>query len=235
MSSSKPSPLSWLPWHAQFRVQEPCQTLSPYIPVLTKSIIIQFERGRYALRKRPTFLHIKPILLSNTVLSVPPNDLVFPDYMDSDRASHCTGSSHSYYGPVVDDALEYITLYLANDDPINTAFVSSSGKRLYQVSSVGGSSSSSKTPDPGNQRPHITRVSRLYGRAAMKATLSDDGFAHGLTLAEMEWLKRTKASRIRFCSGSVPSKQYTVDLRVDEFLKSTKSRYVLSLQVLSIT
>lgn len=153
--------------------------------------------------------------------------------MDTDAASDCSGSSHSHSSisecePIPEDASEYITIYLTEDDPTNTTFISSSGKQLYQTSSTGGSKSSHKTSDTSTQRPHTTRVSRLYGKAARAATTEhaslEAGTAHGLTLAEMEWLKRTKASRVRFSSGSVPSKQYIVDLRVDEFLKSTKGR-----------
>jgi hypothetical protein len=92
--------------------------------------------------------------------------------------------------------------------------------------------SPSSSTSSSSHTPLLTRVSRLYGntaRAIREAAIKrgDDRSAEeGLFVAEMEWLSRTRSSRIRFGDGLAVNKQNAVDVRVDEFLKSTNGRYV---------
>lgn len=146
--------------------------------------------------------------------------------MDSDTSSDSAPSTPSYESSNYDHSMtcsttEHISIFLTDDDVTNTLFVSSTGQHLYRAHSAGGFKCT---------QPHITQVTRLYGSAAHaareEALRSGDAFCEGLLLAEMEWLRRTRASRIRF-GGGARSKQYAIDVRVDEYLKSTKGRFVV--------
>jgi hypothetical protein len=175
---------------------------------------------------------------------------------------------------------ESLTLYLSNDDPVNTTLYTSDGHKLYQVSSSIRHTitpPTSQLPSPKNSstifdsngtyaKSHITHVSRLYGnsaRAARQAVIATSAGTRrrassnastggigcdpinidGLMIAEMEWMEKTRSSRIRFgvapsgsqkhCSAANPQSDTAgnygaplIDVRVDEFLKSTNGRYV---------
>lgn len=122
-----------------------------------------------------------------------------------------------------EDSCETISLFLTRDDPNETVFVAGNGRLLYK-------STSTKASEADERKPHTTKVCRLYGRTAQEASSRavqlgqnpDDG----LIIAEMEWLKRIGSSRIRF--GNETNQQHVVDVRIDEFLKSTSGGFVHS-------
>lgn len=143
---------------------------------------------------------------------------------------------------------EYLLIHLTNDDPTNALFLTSSGQTLFQSRTAYhrvrstchdnpnhklSRTSSVSSSEEEDVTPLVTRVSRRYGktaRAVREAALmlgDKESAEEGLLIAEMEWLTRTQSSRIRFGDGLAVNKQNVVDVRVDEFLKSTNGRYVI--------
>lgn len=144
---------------------------------------------------------------------------------------------------------QYLTIYLSNDDPTDALFVTASGQTLYQsrtaplrvyspcpfsqnsFSNEEALSPSSSSSGSSSHTPLVTRVSRLYGtraRSVREAAIKRgdrESAEEGLLVAELEWLGRIRSSRIRFGDGLAVNKQNAVDVRVDEFLKSTNGRY----------
>ncbi|CCA74768.1 hypothetical protein PIIN_08726 [Serendipita indica DSM 11827] len=136
---------------------------------------------------------------------------------------------------------DYFRIDISSEDPTNASFTTETGKTLYRTVSfqepIGSRPSTASSMKP----PHITRVSRLYGntaRAAREAASkrrggAGNGSSHattsaaaeiGLMVAEMEWLEKTRSSRIRFGRRLGSPKHDVVDVRIDEFLKNTKGR-----------
>ncbi|KAG8814355.1 hypothetical protein FRC17_001150 [Serendipita sp. 399] len=169
-----------------------------------------------------------PSASSSSVLHSPRNSLFFDDDYDDATEDETVDPSSSS---------SHFCIYLTTDDPTETVFVTSNGQRLYK------SKSFMKTYDA---RPctatmktsYRTRVVRLYGKTARAVKEASErrrgsssskknatsAAAEGLVVAEMEWLERTRSSRIRFGRGAGSSRHDAVDVRIDEFLKNTKGR-----------
>ncbi|KAG8806159.1 hypothetical protein FRC18_006265 [Serendipita sp. 400] len=126
------------------------------------------------------------------------------------------------------DSSPQLCIYLSTEDPTETVFFTSSGQKLYKTKCFIKTYDARPTTASSTKTSYCTRVVRLYGKTAraVKEAKERRGLKNveGLTVAEMEWLERTRSSRIRFGRAAGSSKHDVVDVRVDEFLKNTKGR-----------
>jgi hypothetical protein len=97
--------------------------------------------------------------------------------------------------PISEMPNTYFPLHLSAPDPLQALFRGPNGRALFSSTTDG----------------RTTVIRRLYGRSAQSTRQKQDG----LILAEIEWMRRVRGSRIRF-------KGVDVDVRIDEFLKETR-------------
>ena len=90
----------------------------------------------------------------------------------------------------------YYPLHLSTPNPLQALFRGPDGRALFSTTTNG----------------RTTVIRRIYGRSAKTIKQQQAG----LVLAEIEWMDRVRSSRIRF-------KGVDVDVRIDEYLKETRS------------